>query len=148
MGGGPKREGGQAPHAVFLLPTHPPPPQPRGVGKLDLDFLRQGRGRSRHLRACLPVFVLAEGFTGLFEKLLPSVRIWRNQDMDQRGAEGASDGDLEVVLLSKWRMNCPPQPENHRGAGSELKPSRTCKFSEPPSPACLGIYTSVLEDTH
>lgn len=43
------------------------PPDPRGMGKLELNFLRQNRLRSRHLRACLPVFVLAEGFTGLFE---------------------------------------------------------------------------------
>lgn len=33
-----------------------------------------------------------------FLKLVPSVQIWRNQDMDHRGAEGASDGELEVVL--------------------------------------------------
>lgn len=43
------------------------PPVPQGVGKLELDFLRRRRGGSRHLRAYPPLFVLAEGFTGLFE---------------------------------------------------------------------------------
>lgn len=43
------------------------PPAPQGVRKLELDVLRRRRVGGRHLRACPPLFVLAEGFTGLFE---------------------------------------------------------------------------------
>lgn len=55
--------------------------------------------------------------------------------MHHRGAEGASDGELEVVLPWKMRMNCPSGPRTTEEQDlSELKPSRTCKFSKPPQP--------------
>lgn len=60
--------------------------------------------------------------------------------MHHRGAEGASDGELEVVLPWKMRMNCPSGPRTTEEQDlSELKPSRTCKFSKPPQPCVPGV---------
>lgn len=88
--GGPNWEGVRVPHAVFLLASK---------AWESWDLTSSGRaesGADTFGPACLCLFWLrtSRGFL----KLVPSVQIWRNQDVDHRGAEGASDGELEVVL--------------------------------------------------
>lgn len=86
MGGDPKWEGDQAPHALFL-----PAPQAWESWNL-ISSLRQSRVKSRHLRACLTMFVLAEGFTGLFEAGSISADLEESGRGSQRSGRGLRRG--------------------------------------------------------
>lgn len=97
MGGDPKWEGGQAPHMLFLLA-----PQAWESWNL-ISSLRQ----SRHLRACLAMFVLAEGFTGLFEA--GSIRAdleesGRGSQRSGRGLRQGAEGGPPSKDANEWPL--------------------------------------------